>query len=150
MNLRKILDEILLEGGISYNINTGQMNPSTGYMVSILGYEEKFDVNEITDADIQSYTLKHIDDLLSEFKYIGGWLDKDNNNVVLDISINIDDLEYAYYLGMINKQKCIYDCKNKRYIDLPSPQTSGTETQKKDYAKMKARQYSLLTQITGI
>jgi hypothetical protein len=28
MNLRKLRDEIFLEGGVSYNITTGQVNPS--------------------------------------------------------------------------------------------------------------------------
>lgn len=150
MNLRKLRDEIFLEGGISYNINTGQVNPESGYMVSIRGYEESFNVDKFSDKDIQLYTLKHADMLSDTSKYIGGWLDRDNYNVVLDVSINIEDVKQACYIGIINRQTCIYDCRNKRYIHLPSPQTSGTETQQKAYAKMKAEQLAYLLETTGV
>jgi len=129
VNLRKVLDEILLEGGVSYSLFTGQANPKTGYMVSILG---------LTNADA----------LWGDTRFLGGW--KDGNKVVLDVSVNIDSVTQAYYTGIINKQKCIYDCSNKRYISLPSPQTSGTETQQKAYAKMKAEQYAYLLETTGV
>jgi hypothetical protein len=56
----------------------------------------------------------------------------------------------ACYTGIINKQKCIYDCSNKRTISLPAPQTAGTEVQKKAYAKMKAEQLAYLLETTGV
>lgn len=150
MNLRKLRDEIFLEGGVSYNITTGQVNPESGYMVSIRGYEESFNIDEFSDKDIQRYTLKYADMLSDASKYIGGWLDRDNYNVVLDVSINIEDIKYACYVGIINKQNYIYDCSNKRDVPLPSPQTSGTETQQKAYAKMKAEQLAYLLETTGV
>lgn len=148
VNLKKVLDEILLEGGISYNVTTGEANPKTGYMVSILGFEKQFRTNNITDKDIKEYVLDNAHELWGENRYLGGWLD--NGTVYLDISVNILDVTNACYTGIINKQKTIYDCSNKRSIPLPSPQTAGTETQKKEYAKMKARQLAYLLETTGI
>ena len=148
VNLRKVLDEILLEGGISYNLNTGQANPKTGFMVSILGYEKEFDLDKVTAEDIKDYTISNIDALWGKDRFLGGW--KDNDKVVLDISVNIEDMTRACYTGIINNQKCIYDCSNKRYISLPSPQTAGTETQKRSYAKMKAEQLAYLLETTGV
>lgn len=43
MNLRNLLKEINDNGGVSYNITTGDYNPTDGYMVSLPGYEMTFD-----------------------------------------------------------------------------------------------------------
>jgi hypothetical protein len=150
LNLRTVLDEIFLEGGVSYNVTTGEVNPKSGYMVSILGFEKQFNVDTIKADDLRDYVSTNAHNLWGENRFIGGWIDKDTNKVVLDISVNIIDVTQACYTGIINKQKCIYDCSSKRTISLPMPQTSGTETQKKEYAKMKARQLAYLLETTGI
>ena len=138
MNLKKVLDEILLEGGVSYNINTGKANPSNGYMVSILGFEEQFNVDKVSNQTIKAFMLKNMDNLWGETRYLGGWLN--NDTVYLDVSVHFEDLERAIYTGIINNQQCIYDCSDKVHINIPSPQTAGTETQKTEYAKQAARQ----------
>ena len=148
VNLRKVLDEILLEGGISYNIFTGEANPKTGYMVSILGFEKQIDLDKVTANDIRDYVSDNAPELWGSSRYLGGW--KDDDKVFLDVSVNISDVTNACYTGIINKQKCIYDCSTKRNISLPAPQTSGTETQKKAYAKMKAEQLAYLLETTGV
>ena len=140
LNLRTVLDEIFLEGGVSYNVTTGEVNPKTGYMVSILGFEKQYDLDTITANDLRDFVSNNAYDLWGENRFVGGWIDTDTNKVVLDISVNITDVTNACYTGIINKQKCIYDCSNKRNISLPAPQTAGTETQKKAYAKMKANE----------
>jgi hypothetical protein len=138
LNLKTVLDEIFLEGGVSYNVTTGEVNPKTGYMVGILGFEKQYDLDTIKANDLREYVLGNAYDLWGENRFVGGWIDTDTQKVVLDISVNITDVTNACYTGIINKQKCIYDCSNKRNISLPAPQTAGTEVQKKAYAKMKA------------
>lgn len=138
LNLRTVLEEIFLEGGISYNITTGEVNPKTGFMVSILGFEKQFDADKVSDQNIKEYVSENVDQLWGGNRYLGAWLDKDTYKVVLDISVNVSDVTNACYTGIINKQKCIYDCYTKNYISLPSPQTCGTETQKKEYNKQAA------------
>jgi hypothetical protein len=150
LNLNTVLDEIFLEGGVSYNITTGEVNPKSGYMVSILGFEKQYDVDTINANDLREYVLKNAYGLWGSDRFVGGWLDKDTNKVVLDVSVNITDVTNACYTGIINQQKCIYDCSNKRNISLPSPQTAGTEVQKKAYAKMKAEQLAYLLETTGV
>jgi hypothetical protein len=150
INLKTVLDEIFLEGGVSYNVTTGEVNPKSGYMVSILGFEKQYDLDTIKANDLREYVLDNAYDLWGENRFIGGWIDKDTNKVVLDVSVNITDVTNACYTGIINKQKCIYDCSNKRTISLPSPQTAGTEVQKKAYAKMKAQQLAYLLETTGV
>lgn len=148
INLTKVLQEIFLEGGITYNVTTGQANPKTGFMVSILGFEEKINVDKVSDQSIKDYVLSNATELWGDNRYFGGWLQDDN--IFFDVSVNIQDMTQACYTGIINKQKCIYDCANKVYIYLPSPQTCGTEAQQKAYAKMKAEQLVFLTEITGV
>jgi hypothetical protein len=138
LNLKTVLDEIFLEGGVSYNVTTGEVNPKTGYMVGILGFEKQYDLDTIKANDLREYVLENAYDLWGENRFVGGWIDTDTQKVVLDISVNITDVTNACYTGIINKQKCIYDCSNKRNISLPAPQTAGTEVQKKAYAKIKA------------
>ena len=138
LNLKTVLDEIFLEGGVSYNVTTGEVNPKTGYMVGILGFEKQYDLDTIKANDLRDFVSNNAYDLWGENRFVGGWIDTDTNKVVLDISVNITDVTNACYTGIINKQKCIYDCSNKRNISLPTPQTAGTEVQKKAYAKMKA------------
>ena len=150
LNLSVVLDQIFLGGGISYNITTGEVNPKSGFMVSILGFEKQFDVDKVNANNVRDYVLDNAYNLWGENRFVGGWLDKDNNKVVLDVSVNITDVTNACYTGIINKQKSIYDCNNKRYISLPTPQTSGTETQKKEYAKTKAKQLVYLLETTGV
>ena len=150
LNLKTVLEEIFLEGGISYNITTGEVNPKSGYMVSILGFEKQFDADKISDKDIKEYISENAYELWGENRFVGAWLDKDTYKVVLDISVNITDVTNACYTGIINKQKCIYDCSNKRNISLPAPQTAGTEVQQKEYAKMKAQQLAYLLETTGV
>ena len=138
LNLKTVLDEIFLEGGVSYNVTTGEVNPKTGYMVGILGFEKQYDLDTIKANDLRDFVSNNAYDLWGENRFVGGWIDTDTQKVVLDISVNITDVTNACYTGIINKQKCIYDCSNKRNISLPAPQTAGTEVQKKAYAKMKA------------
>ena len=148
VNLRKVLEEILLEGGVSYSLTTGEANPKTGYMVSILGFEKQIDRSVIIEQDIRDYVLSNASELWGSNRFLGGW--KDGDKIVLDVSVNILDVTNACYTGIINKQKCIYDCNNKHSISLPSPQTSGTETQQRAYAKMKAEQLAYLLETTGV
>ena len=57
LNLKTVLDEIFLEGGVSYNVTTGEVNPKSGYMVSILGFEKQYDLDTIKANDLREYVL---------------------------------------------------------------------------------------------
>lgn len=147
MNLRKLFDELSLTGGFTYNLATGDV-PTNGYMVSLLGYEELYDTSTFKESDLQSFVLKNITKLSSEKEFLGAWVN--DKKVFLDVSINIENLERAIYVGIINKQQAIHNCNNGEIIALPSPQTFGTETQNKSYNQMKAKQLAFLLETTEI
>lgn len=148
MNLSTLFSELSLTGGFSYNATTGSFNPSTGYMVSLAGFEEQFYFDDFENKDIKQYFVKHVKQLCKEESFLGGWID--GNQVFLDVSININDLETAIYTGIINDQVAIFDCANQRPIKLPPPQRSGTMTQNRTYNLMKSKQLTYLIESSGL
>jgi hypothetical protein len=136
MNLRNLLKEINDNGGVSYNITTGDYNPTDGYMVSLHGCEMAF--GEITEEQlIKDYIVANIDVLTNHNAYFGAWVDR--GLTYFDVSIKIDDLYEACYAGIVNEQIAIYDNANAVAIHLPSPQKSGTFTQQATYNKEAAK-----------
>lgn len=121
-NLIKMWDLIKTDGGASYQIETGTLNPETGFMVSLSGYEYRMpvptDINKWQDAVI-NYIVKGgkvgmmVDDVSL---YLGAWIDGDE--LYLDISENIPDFETAEKLGIERKQKAIFNCVNQQTIFL--------------------------------
>lgn len=136
MNLRNLLKEINDNGGVSYNITTGDYNPTDGYMVSLPGYEMTFD--KVSEQDIKDYISKNLEALLLEYDnaYFGAWVDRDL--IYFDVSVKIDNLYEACHAGIVNEQLAIYDNANAVAIHLPSPQKSGTFTQQATYNKQAA------------
>ena len=134
MSLRNLLKEINDNGGVSYNITTGDYNPNWGYMVSLPNYEMTFD--KVEEQTIKDYLLKNIEALANEDVYFGAWVDQDK--IYFDVSVRLFGLWGACYAGIVNNQKAIYDNANAVAIHLPSPQKSGTFTQQATYNKQAA------------
>lgn len=148
MNLIKFIEESLQNGGGSYNITTGEYNPTDGYMVSMSGYEVVVNLNNFNNATIDKYIKDNIERLTDENNFIGIWVDR--GEVYLDVSTKINNLKRACYVGIINNQKAIYDNKAGIAIHLPSPQRSGTDAQNRAYNEMKAEQLAYLIEGTGM
>jgi RNAse (barnase) inhibitor barstar len=148
MNLSTLFSELSLTGGFSYNVTTGESNPTTGYMVSLRDCERQFYFDDFENKDIKNYFARYVNSLSDETAFLGGWVH--DNRVYLDVSINIPNLEDAIYYGMHNDQDAIWDCANNKEIILPLPQKSGTMTQNKTYNEMKARQLAHLIQTASL
>ena len=136
MNLRNLLKEINDNNGVSYNITTGDYNPTDGYMVSLPSYEAAFPKEDLSEQLIKDYITKNIEPLTNELAYFGAWVGRDL--IYLDVSMKVDDLYEACYSGIVNEQLAIYDNANEVAIHLPSPQKSGTFTQQATYNKQAA------------
>lgn len=137
MNLRNFLSEVLKNNGGSYNITTGESNPTDGYMVSLPNNELAIDANDLCANVLREYIIDNADDLYSENSFVGLWID--NGNAYLDVSVKYNDLETACYVGILSDQKAIYDNANAVAIHLPTPQRSGTMTQQRTYNYMAAK-----------
>jgi len=137
MNLQKFLSEVLKNNGGSYNITTGESNPTDGYMVSLPNREWVFNADDLCTNSLKEYIIDNAEELSSDKSFVGLWID--NNKAYIDVSVKYDDLETACYVGIINDQKAIYDNANAVAIHLPTPQRSGTMTQQRTYNYMAAQ-----------
>ena len=137
VNLTQFTKDALL-GGASYNINTGEYNPTKGYFVSVMGCEDK---SESLNKDlIKTYVYKHLDVLANTDKFLGAWLNEDDGLYYLDCSEQIHDLRTALVQGMRRDQKAIWDANNSREIRLPTRQRAGTSAQCEAYLQMKVNE----------
>ena len=138
MNLQIFLSEALKNNGGSYNITTGEYNPTDGYMVSLPNNELVVDVRDLLETDVLSaYIINNANEFSSDKSFVGLWID--NGKAYLDVSIKYNDLEEACYIGILSNQKAIYDNANAFAIHLPTAQRSGTMTQQRTYNRMAAQ-----------
>lgn len=109
------IKEIIKNGGATLTSNLEVASIKNGFMASILGYEKKFDCEDVTN--INNYILELQAKVENKEGYfIGLWVFK--NEVYVDISINIIDKSDALEFGKKNKQISIYDIKNDSTIDI--------------------------------
>ena len=138
MNLQTFLSEALKNNGGSYNITTGESNPTDGYMVSLPNNELVIDADDLCATVLSEYIMTNIEELCSDKSFVGLWID--NGKAYLDVSVKYNDIEAACYVGILNDQKAIYDNANAVAIHLPTAQRSGTMTQQRTYNRMAAEQ----------
>lgn len=109
-------------GGASYNINTKTLNPNTGYMVSLQGYTTITHIPENMEQFqriCSNYVMNLPWAILNNLNnWLGFWIDKETNKLVIDISQNIVDKEEAIKQGEYRLQKAIWDCANNCEIQI--------------------------------
>lgn len=131
MNLKQFFTSILANGGGTYSFATGELNPTTGYFVSIQGHEKLVDANTFEQKDLSDFVYANSEELYKENRFIGAWVFE--GEVYLDVSTQVTDKAKAIRIGMINNQKAIFDADNSLVINLPTMQRAGTESQKNAY-----------------
>jgi hypothetical protein len=108
MNLQQFVQYAQENGGGSLHLPSGNINPTTGYMVSIKGAESKMNLSY---DNAVFFCTKHIEKLMlsnDNNTWFGLWL-KDGT-WFYDISINMDDRDSAIAFGKANEQIAIWDC----------------------------------------
>lgn len=153
-NLTEVTEYIIDNNGISFNptrmdAKGNYLMPNKGYMVSNYGTELRMpfksiavkyryldridEIDALVSTCISKYAYK-----LNEDNYFGIWVE--NQELVFDISENVQDLKKAIIQGMTNKQDAIYDIVNGETIYLPMDQ-SGTDYQVQSYRELAAETY---------
>lgn len=129
MNFIAVFDSIKQTGGASYNMHTQTLNPTTGYMVAIPGFEKIIDVptdlnkfqDEVVSYVINSQLWEKIN-TNPDGIYLGFWLH--DGKLYIDLAENIATIGAAIHLGIERAQIAIYDCVKKEdikiNIELPS------------------------------
>lgn len=128
MNLPQFISTAQQNGGGSYNLYTGEVNPSSGYMVA-LPFEAIH--SEVNKDNVLQYILQNAETLSAVNRFFGLWFD--NEKWYFDVSENVSKLSDAIRLGMAFDQLAIWDCENGVSIELPKRQTAGTLVQQKAY-----------------
>lgn len=135
MNLLKLTNEIALKGGVSYNLNTGEMNPSAGFMVSFEEFEKV--VTYVDEPILKQYIAKHSVELSKPNSFLGVWYD--GRNYVLDVSENIPTKRDAMFWAIVRKQKCIWDCAKQDEVWLPKKRAKLLATNKDEFFELEKK-----------
>jgi len=136
-NLLKIANEVRLKKGTSYNLVTSEVNPNNGFMVALPGFELKVAEGNL-ELFIAEYVKQHAYLLSNPERWFGIWFD--GTDYIFDVSELIEDKAEAIEAGILREQIAIWDNASNDEIRLPEPQRAGTETQKREYARLKSKQ----------
>jgi hypothetical protein len=134
-----ILERVKANGGLSVNMVDGS-EPTSGYMVakgsqygSIASEADFYDPVKGPKI-LADYMKKNKSDLATGKNYLGLWHNKDDGQVYLDISENIQNVDTARTLGAQRDQISIWDVANFAEIE-----TGGTGSVGKTRGSQTAR-----------
>lgn len=105
--------EVQANGGASAMFGTGSA-PSSGYMVSLPGREERIPVGLYTAQHAVDYAARNY----IKGAYLGAWLNPDDGHVYLDVSNCIGSRAEAEMFGRLRSQLAIYDVAKGEAITL--------------------------------
>lgn len=109
----RLANNIMKNGGVTYNY-FGNKFPSKGMAVAVPDAERVFSIEEFSrdpGAAMEDYISQYKDVLDSPGTrhHLGGWVDRDNGRVYLDLSVVVDSHSAARRLSEKNKQEAYYD-----------------------------------------
>lgn len=108
-----LFDSLLRTGGASYCPLYDWLNPVTGYMCALVGFEKQVPV-VWSSYDLQQVVNKWLSDIQytgESAAFIGLW---ENDGILyLDLSQHFVDREKAVVMGYQRNQLAIWDCNNK-------------------------------------
>ena len=107
------IKKIILEGGATLNKYGEDFVSNNGFMVSVFGAEFKTTDEEKAKSKIREYIEKI---QTQEGLFVGVWVDE--GEVYVDLSIHIMDYNEALEVARNNKQKAIFNLKDKTSIYL--------------------------------
>lgn len=114
-----ISDAHNLNGGCTFDIIAGkELDASSGYIVSIAGYESIHGGACLGVYDIAMYLKNNLYRLLQGNYYIGTWYNSDNNTSYIDLSTLINNKEDAILFATQQGQLTIFDLSCKESIPV--------------------------------
>ncbi len=143
----KAMTSLTETGGFSIGnlINTlnnkdGSDTEAGSYIVALGGYEKKIPIQYFDKADISSYLNEYKKKFKSEPGLIlGGWHNKQDNIVYLDISKAFKDKNEAIKFGKMSKQIAGWDAeKGEEFQITPQKKVKNDLTQQQQSEKLRA------------
>lgn len=119
LNVSDLYKRIYEQQGFTYFYKKGQIR-HRGYAVSIYPQDSRiFPVDNFTPYDLFEYVLDKREKLMNEKNaHLGAWLDPESNQIFLDISVVMNDLEQAKDFGCKYNQIAIFDLWKLETITL--------------------------------
>lgn len=138
---QSVLDRVAENGGLSVKLVDGS-EPTGGYMVakgsqygSVASAADFYDATKGPKI-LADYLKTHKKTLGNANNYLGLWHNKDDGNVYLDVSENIQDKGRAISAGAKRDQISIWDVAN--FAEIP---TGGTGSVEKDGSSRDSSEY---------
>ena len=113
------LEKLHSAGGFTFRAVNGDSAPTSGYVVSLLGQEEKHKLSDIDAGKIGEYFANRPDTI----DYFGGWIE--NDIVFLDVCVIAPSLETALQVARDNRQKAIFDLASGQSIYVETVAHNG-------------------------
>lgn len=133
----RALDMTIKNGGFSLRPKTLSDVNNENYIVALGGYEQTYPLDNFTTTDLENYYTKHSNEFHKDNRLIfGGWWNKDNNKIYLDLSKGFDDKDAAMKFGMSTKQLKGWDAKKGEEFDIYASSTV------KNMSKLTSKQLS--------
>jgi hypothetical protein len=120
--ITKLVAAILSDGGITARLDhldtTIQADhaPSTGYMVSLPGFEKVVPLHSFSILHLSRYILTYGHHIVKPNRYLGAWVD--DGKVYLDVSVNFSDRSTALAQGATWGQLAVWDVVNSTSIEV--------------------------------
>lgn len=111
MKTKKLINEILKNGGATLTSTLESAELKSGYMVSEAGAEKVFGLDEVEDIE---KTLIEYAEKITTNQFVGAWVD--DSKLYIDISKHYKSKKQALRVGADNKQLAIYDIANAESI----------------------------------
>jgi hypothetical protein len=124
MNIIQAISALFTNGGFSFNINNGDLNPSHGYMVAVSKDTERVISSAVRykrsaiENEIKRFIQDNSQILANDNYVVGAW--QNGKDLFLDVSELIEDIDEAISLAEQREQLAIYDNTNKETINLSS------------------------------
>lgn len=123
MNFINVWTSLLRTGGASYNLMTGECNPTGGYMVAIAGFEKIYNVpetfNQFQDIILNFLQGRVLDAIANDDAlFIGLWTDDETGKLVVDLAKRYASVETAIIEAGASRQKAIYSCHERKVLHI--------------------------------
>ena len=116
-DVTKLMRKMGRSGGFSWR-PWGKQVPTSGFMVGIKGHGEMFERGTVIELGYFMNWLRKEREFvkLDNRHYYGGWLDKEEGKIYLDISKNLEDKNGALQIAKKTKEDSIWDVRKKSGI----------------------------------
>ena len=141
-NLTKIFFTLSEYGSALASLNSyspeGVMVPINGNPRIVTDFLSK--TSKEINTILKDFAIEHIGNLSDSKYFLSAWLDKDYN-LHIDVCTSHLDSQEAIYVAMTRGISELII--NGNLLEIPSPQKTGTDFQKKTYAHLTAQKLSI-------